>query len=72
MRSSLLRQIFEGAPDNLKCLERREEIIPDPRNETVLHFRSEDEFFVLVNAGEFPSFNCHQAFHEKYAVFRYN
>ena len=47
-----LRQIFEWALDSLQRLKRREELIPDPRNESVLHLRNKDEFFLLVDAHE--------------------
>ena len=37
---------------SLQCLEGREELVPNSRDKSVLHFRDEDEFFVLVNAHE--------------------
>jgi len=36
-RGTFLRQIVESALDSLQRVERREKLIPDPRNEAVLH-----------------------------------
>ena len=36
----------------MQRLKSREELIPDPWHEAILHLRDEDEFFLLVNTHE--------------------
>ena len=41
-----------GALGSLQRLEHREELIPNSRDEAVLHLRNEDKLFVFINTHE--------------------
>jgi hypothetical protein len=51
-RGPFLGQVFKWAADNSQFSKSREDFVPNPRHETVLNLRDEDEPFVFVNAHE--------------------